>query len=93
MLYSMTLAFNFKVKTFYCYALLIKSVQATDVPGRFASTRTALTVALFLFLSLLTPKAESRVEAVEAQRNIKWMQRNLKHKTLKYVQRQRVGNI
>ena len=44
---------NFKGQTFSRYAFPIKNAQAADVPGRFASTRTAPAVELLLFSLLL----------------------------------------
>ena len=48
-LYSVDiLDLNLQGHTFYCYALVIKHVQAADVPGRFAWIRTAPAVELLL---------------------------------------------
>ena len=43
-LYYMTLTLIFKVKTFSCHTFGVKIAQTAEVPGRFASTRTALVV-------------------------------------------------
>ena len=43
---------SFQIQTFSCYVFAIKHLQTADVPGRFASTRMASAVELFVKIAL-----------------------------------------